>query len=186
MHGLIRTSWTYQGNPVWLARSARMSKSFIPNMTNSHMVQEVLSHMSPWRQGRHVIGNYGVPGARLTADVMRVSDWNEVIWGIHKYHRNGSPQPSPFIKPRSWPRTNNITVVLTDTPQKLILVRVYASDPAEPYVPPLPWMDMAAKVRGGKQACLSYWLTHAYVLRDMKLMVRQVSTAPSWWSEAKT
>lgn len=168
----------YRGRKVFIPTAADIPTKYWPGRAHATAVQTLLDHIDPWEEGQDPIESAVIEG---------FSDWPLTvaagqaprIWAIHPGHKAHNPGLSPFIRLNRPPRTDMITVELAGSPKRPMIVRIYPGD----YSPPLPWMNSASKADGGKAACLDFWRTHAYLVRDLRFLEGAGVThnPPDWY-----
>jgi hypothetical protein len=175
--------YTYNGNRVIIPRHAELSGAFRSDGgVFGGVIQRILDTIEPWEQGEDPIETFDLP-KKIGARAVTLASEEQPVWGINPHHKARRPGPSPFVElERRDPRnsTNLATLELTGTMECPMLTRVYPGD----YMPPLPWMMSADKALGGKQACLDYWKSNAYILRDTSRPLELTREAPDWYQQA--
>ncbi|MBL8159984.1 hypothetical protein JNJ66_06015 [Candidatus Saccharibacteria bacterium] len=182
--------YTYRGARVLIAGTADMPRTMRPGGRFSGLVQELLDEIDPWRGSQHIIETLWDTGEPVLPMAVPVLGRRR-IWGVHVRHRAREPKLSPFVAPRTkWVNqgdrrveaitepTGPLTIELTGTVDKPTLIRAYGGE----YTPPLPWMSSADKAEGGRDACLAFWMEHAYLM-STDALIREGSrtTRPPRW-----
>ncbi|SRR6266498_4680988 len=180
------TPWRYRGNKVYIASTAEISQIFKPEGNRGKLVQQILDQTPPWPSTDQYYMTQQNCNERFAQATMRLlaSDSQRVIWGIHSLHRTIEGRDyAPFIRPEKNPQTSTLAITLFGPPKRPIIVRVAPVDPAEPFVPPLPWMKGLNRVRDGKNTSIQYWKSHVYVIYKSGIMVpgSEAPRIPSWY-----
>lgn len=168
--------WFYRGTPVYVPPTADIPPEYRlgTHYKSGELVQQVLNQTPPWEKGEDPIETidlkYGVVA------IVVPTFGAPVMWAKHAGHHAQEVGLSPFIKAeRSY--TRQFTVELAGVPSRPMVVRAYPGD----YMPPLPWMRTAPRADGGREACLAYWRTHAYVLTSTVTVPDSESVMPPDW-----
>jgi hypothetical protein len=175
-------SYTYNNNRVAFARHGDVSRAFIPSGHFGPTVQETIDTIEPWECGEDPVRTFNLP-AQIGARVVALAASEVPVWGINPYHKTRITKPSPFINLHpedSRKYTRIATLELSGTITQPVLENVY---PGEPMMP-LPWMNTAKRVKGGKLACREYWKKHAFILRDLHWPKELWEGAPQWYRDA--
>ncbi len=177
------SGYTYHNNVVKIPRNAEVSSAFrdTPRAIFFSEVQTAINEIESWEKGEDPIYTFDIP-FDIGARVVQLAQNEEPLWGVNPYHKARYPQESPYLLlDRRDPRatTDEATIELSGTPDKPMLIRAYPGD----YMPPLPWMSSAKDADGGREQCLEYWQTHAFMYRGRP---DELSTqAPDWYQASR-
>lgn len=174
-------SFTYQGRRVIIPPTAMILPDFRPEGRYANLVQELLDAVDPWKRGEDPIETLETEELVLPC-VAEVKPGMQRLWGIHYAHWAKTPGLSPFVRHDPTEGRGNVTIELSGTPDKPLLVCAYGGD----YVPPLPWMVSAKRADGGVAACLRFWQSHAYrcLPRGSNIRPGSMSDTPPAWFQA--
>jgi hypothetical protein len=172
----------YNGQRVQISPFSDIPYEMRSNGRYATLVQTVLDQTEPWAASESPIeGRYfSIPvrpvSVEVPAGVSRV-------WGVHRGHKARTPGLSPFVDIHVDERLMGyVTIELGGSPDKPLLIRAYGGE----YTPPLPWMMSAKDADGGREACLRYWQSHAYLSRTLRMIKEGTSTteAPDWFDSS--
>ena len=153
------TAYTYKGRRVEVPRVADVSAQMMPDGLYGALVQTTLNGVDPWERKQAPIETVEFGGEFIKPMAVPIAG-QEVRWGIHFHHKAAQPGLSPFVEQFDMGavQTNLLTIELSGTPEKPVLVRAYGGD----YTPPLP----------------------AYYSPGFKLIKRKThtATAPEWFT----
>ena len=164
-----------------IPRHAEVSAAFHDrNKIFRDVVQRIFDSIEPWEVGEDPIETFLLP-RRIGARAVLLATTEAPLWGVNPHHKARRPDLSPYIgldsvDPRN--TTKTATLELTGTVERPILTRAYPGE----YMPPLPWMSSARKADGGRQACIDYWNSHAYILRDSNPPHELTNEPPEWYT----
>jgi hypothetical protein len=171
--------YTYREALVFIPPRAEVSNAFRPEGKFGELIQRVLDAIEPWDVGDDPIETFTLP-RKIGARVIALAAGEAPLWGINVHHTARHPGLSPFVMPRLNDdrfATDLATLELRGPVTEPVLTRIYPGD----YMPPLPWMASARNADGGVAACISYWQSHAYVMRDDNRMQDLTNAAPDWY-----
>jgi hypothetical protein len=119
----------------------------------------------------------------VAREVVSVEKNSQIAWFVHARHTAQRPKVSPFIQGERFLKIRETSISIEyylETDGQLVVTRMY---PGFEYQPPLPWQGSARDAIGGRDACVEFWNTHAYVLRDGYFATPAESqlTPPTWW-----
>lgn len=171
----MRYGFMYRGRNIGIPWSADIPINYRFRGSGAWAVEEALRRTEPWREGDDPIET--VELNRSVLAIVIPTRGQPVMWGNHRGHKAKRVQPSPFIEVDDLVRTRLFTIELIGSPRSPSLVRAYPGE----YMPPLPWMTSAGWAPGGRQACVKFWRTHAYIYRDTIVDGRLDDQAPRWF-----
>lgn len=179
---MARNVWVLRGVPVVVSETADIRTPYRIGHPSAYIVQDVLSQIRNWPEGKTMVLTVGQLKRRQPRIAVERLRETRVVWGQYVGHYEPKVQLSPFVIVRGG-MTSSFTVEVVGGFDRPMLVRAYPGE----YMPPLPWQLSAGDAMGGKEACMEYWRTHAYV-HSTSLVRAGTGTdkAPDWFTSRRS
>lgn len=113
---------------------------------------------------------------RMSATVVEVEPGDKVSYAFHTEQTSSLRQPVPFVQRDVVKDVGSITLHMTGSAEKPIIVRLYAGE----YRPGLPWQKSVRGDDKSLEESIAYWKTHAYVFQP-HIVIGQLDAWPPMW-----